>query len=45
MKVTAAFDVNTLPAVFLLDPESRVVGRDLEGERLRAAVRRALQKK
>jgi peroxiredoxin len=44
-KATAAFDVNMLPGIFLIDPEGRVVGRDLEGDRLRAAVRRALQKK
>jgi len=44
-KATAAFAVDTLPAVFLLDTEGRIVNRDLEGERLRAALRRALQKK
>jgi len=44
-KVTAAFDVSTLPAVFLIDQEGRVAGRDLEGERLRQAVQRALQRK
>ncbi len=44
-KVTAAFDVSTLPAVFLIDQEGRVVGRDLEGERLRQAIQRALQRK
>lgn len=44
-KVTAAFDVNTLPAVLLLDPSGRIVGRDLEGERLQTAVRRALSKR
>lgn len=41
-KLTAALDVNTLPAVFLIDPDGRIVGRDMEGERLKAAVRRAL---
>jgi len=44
-KVTAAFDVNSLPTVVLLDPEGRIAGRDLEGERLRKAVQRALSKK
>ena len=40
-----AFDVNTLPAIFLLDAEGRVVNRDLEGVRLRAAVKRVMQPK
>ncbi len=44
-QVTAAFDVNTLPAVLLLDPNGRLVGRDLEGERLQTAVQRALSKR
>ncbi len=44
-KVTAAFDVNALPAFFLIGPDGRVVGRDLEGERLRFTVQRALAKK
>jgi hypothetical protein len=44
-KVTTAFDVNTLPAIFLLDAQGRVVGRDLEGERLRSAIQRAVAKK
>jgi hypothetical protein len=43
--VTAAFNVETLPAVFLFDRDGRVVGRDLEGERARVAVERALKKK
>jgi len=44
-KALAALDVNTLPAIFLLDAEGRIVNRDLEGDWLRAAVRRALQRK
>jgi hypothetical protein len=44
-KVTEDFAVDALPALFLIDPEGRVVGRDLEGERLHAALRRALQPK
>jgi hypothetical protein len=44
-KVTAAFDINTLPGIFLLDDQGRVIGRDLEGERLRASIRRALARK
>jgi peroxiredoxin len=43
--VTAAFEVDTLPAVFLLDPDGRIVGRDLEGDRIQAALRRALASK
>lgn len=43
--VTAAFNVETLPTLFLLDPDGRVLGRDLEGERVRAAIERALKKK
>jgi hypothetical protein len=44
-KVTEDFSVDALPALFLIDPEGHVVGRDLEGERLHAALRRALQPK
>ena len=44
-KVTAAFDVNTLPTMFLIDPNGRLVGRDLEGERLQTAWQRALSKR
>jgi protocatechuate 3,4-dioxygenase beta subunit len=40
--VTAALDVNTLPAIFLIDPQGQAIGRDLEGETLRSAVRRSL---
>jgi len=41
---SAAFDVNTLPTVLLLDTEGRVVARDLEGSRLSAVVKRKLAK-
>jgi protocatechuate 3,4-dioxygenase beta subunit/thiol-disulfide isomerase/thioredoxin len=44
-RVTAAFDVNQLPCVFLLDSEGRIVGRELEGERLMTIVKRTLAKK
>jgi hypothetical protein len=37
--------VNTLPTVLLLDAAGRITHRDLEGERLRTAVRRALPQK
>ena len=42
--VAEAFDITTLPAVFLLGPDGRIMGRDLEAERLKAALRRALPK-
>jgi len=44
-KVTEAFDVNGLPTVLLLNPDGRIVARDLEGDRLRTAMQRALSKK
>jgi protocatechuate 3,4-dioxygenase beta subunit/thiol-disulfide isomerase/thioredoxin len=44
-KMTGAFDVSELPAIFLLDPDGRVVARDLENDRLPAALKRALAKK
>lgn len=45
VKLTEAFGVNTLPTVLLLDAAGRITHRDLEGERLRTAVRRALPQK
>jgi protocatechuate 3,4-dioxygenase beta subunit/peroxiredoxin len=44
-RVTAAFDVNTLPDIFLLDPAGRIIGRDLEGDRIRISLQRALAAK
>jgi len=44
-RLGAAFDLNTLPALFLLDPEGRVVARDLEADRLLTTLDRALAKK
>lgn len=44
-QAAAAFDVKTLPAVFLLDAEGRVVARDLQRDRLPVAVKRQLAKK
>ncbi|MBE7499629.1 MAG: redoxin domain-containing protein [Verrucomicrobiales bacterium] len=41
-RVVAAFDLTQLPTIFLVDARGRVVNRDLEGERLRAAVQRWL---
>ncbi|MBK9138221.1 MAG: redoxin domain-containing protein [Verrucomicrobia bacterium] len=43
-KAAGAFDVDTLPAVYLLDTQGRIIGRELEGERLPAMVRRTLAK-
>jgi thiol-disulfide isomerase/thioredoxin len=40
--VAGAFDITTLPAVFLLGPDGRIMARDLEAERLKTALRRAL---
>jgi thiol-disulfide isomerase/thioredoxin len=37
--------LETLPAVFLLDEKGRVVGRDFEGERLQASLRRMTKAK
>jgi hypothetical protein len=43
--VTKEFDVTTLPALFLLAPDGRIAARDLDAERLKTALRRALPKK
>jgi peroxiredoxin len=43
-KITEAFDINNLPAIFLLDPEGKIINRDLEGERIRTSLQRALSK-
>ena len=42
--VTAALGVDVLPDLVLLNPEGRIAGRELEGDRLRLAVQRALKK-
>lgn len=39
---TAAFEVNALPAVFLLDSTGRIMGRELEGDRLKSILTRTL---
>jgi hypothetical protein len=41
-KIADTFDINFLPAVYLLDTEGRIVGRDLEAERLATALKRVL---
>ncbi len=42
--VTAALGVDVLPDLVLLNPEGRIAGRELEGDRLRLALQRALKK-
>lgn len=44
-KLAAALDVETLPAIFLLDETGRVIARDLEEHRLPLALQRALKGK
>jgi hypothetical protein len=42
-KVTEAFQLDTVPSVLLVDAKGRVVGRDLEGDRLQTALQRAIK--
>lgn len=42
-KITEAFQLDTVPSVLLVDAKGRVVGRDLEGDRLQTALQRALK--
>ena len=44
-KVTADFQVSSLPAICLIDPNGRLASRDLLGDRLVANVERALRTK
>lgn len=43
-KAAGNFDVNSLPAIYLLDAQGHIVGSKLEGDRLRASVERELKK-
>ena len=43
--MTDAFDVNTLPSIFLINSEGKVVSRDLRAQGVQKSVERALQKK
>jgi beta-lactamase regulating signal transducer with metallopeptidase domain/peroxiredoxin len=43
--VAAGFNVSSLPAIYLIDPNGRIVSRDLMGDRLVANVERALGSK
>jgi peroxiredoxin/5-hydroxyisourate hydrolase-like protein (transthyretin family) len=40
--VTPLYGVDAIPSIFLIDPEGRIIERDLRGEAIRAAVERAL---
>jgi thiol-disulfide isomerase/thioredoxin len=44
-KVTKAYGIEAIPAVLLVDPEGKVIGRDLRGEAIAKAVAEALAKK
>ncbi|HEY3913729.1 MAG TPA: carboxypeptidase regulatory-like domain-containing protein, partial [Verrucomicrobiae bacterium] len=40
--VTIAYGVDGIPSIFLIDPEGRIIDRDLRGDGIRSAVERAL---
>lgn len=42
-KVTEEFQLDAVPSILLVDAKGRVVGRDLEGERLQTALQRAIK--
>jgi peroxiredoxin len=42
---TVAYGVDGIPSIFLIDPEGRIIDRDLRGPEIRAAVQRALGKR
>jgi beta-lactamase regulating signal transducer with metallopeptidase domain len=44
-QLMTTFDVSVLPGIFLLDAEGKIVGRELEGDRLPLAVKRLMAKK
>ncbi len=41
-EATASFDVQTIPATYLIGPDGRILAKDLRGAELKAAVGRAL---
>ena len=41
-KLAGKYGINSIPATFLLDGEGKIIGRDLRGEALEAAVTKAL---
>jgi len=44
-KLAVKYGVNSIPATYLLDGDGKIIGKDLRGERLEAAVSKALAKK
>lgn len=44
-KLSQQYGINSIPATFLLDSEGKIIGTDLRGEALEAAVAQALAKK
>jgi len=40
--VTPLYGVDAIPSIFLIDPEGRIIERDLRGDAIGAAVERAL---
>ncbi|HEX4122366.1 MAG TPA: carboxypeptidase regulatory-like domain-containing protein [Verrucomicrobiae bacterium] len=40
--VTVSYGVEGIPSIFLIDPDGRIIERDLRGDAIRAAVERAL---
>jgi peroxiredoxin len=43
-KLAVKYGIESIPATFLLDGEGKIIGRDLRGEELQAAVAKALAK-
>jgi hypothetical protein len=39
------YGVDAIPSVFLIDPDGRVIGVELRGEKVKEAVRRALRRR
>ena len=44
-KLAVKYGIESIPATFLLDGEGKIIGKNLRGEELQAAVARALAKK
>jgi hypothetical protein len=43
-KLAVKFGIESIPATFLLDGEGKIIGKDLRGDDLEAAVAKALKK-
>jgi thiol-disulfide isomerase/thioredoxin len=41
--VTALYGVDAIPSIFLIDPEGKIIERDLRGDAIAAAVKSALE--